>query len=59
MVSEAQPLPAETLQARLPELKAQLWRNAERLYNALKAKNLWLGPELSPVVAIRRKPKVQ
>jgi 8-amino-7-oxononanoate synthase len=36
-----------------PALKAQLWRNAERLYSALKAKNLWLGPELSPVVAIR------
>lgn len=36
-----------------PELKAQLWRNAERLYSALKARNLWLGPELSPVVAIR------
>ena len=36
-----------------PELKAQLWRNAERLYGALKERNLWLGPELSPVVAIR------
>lgn len=36
-----------------PELKTQLWRNAERLYGALKARNLWLGPELSPVVAIR------
>lgn len=36
-----------------PELKAQLWRNAERLYGALKARNLWLGPEPSPVVAIR------
>ena len=25
----------------------------ERLYAALKARNLWLGPEVSPVVAIR------
>ena len=36
-----------------PELKAKLWRNAERLYNALKGRNLRLGPELSPVVAVR------
>lgn len=36
-----------------PELKTRLWRNAERLYNALKESNLRLGPELSPVVAIR------
>jgi 8-amino-7-oxononanoate synthase len=36
-----------------PELKERLWRNARHLYNALKAKNFWLGPELSPVVAIR------
>ncbi|HEY5645888.1 MAG TPA: aminotransferase class I/II-fold pyridoxal phosphate-dependent enzyme [Pseudomonadales bacterium] len=36
-----------------PELKARLWRNAERLYAALKARNLYLGPEVSPVVAIR------
>lgn len=36
-----------------PELKAQLWRNAERLYTALKERNLWLGPELSPVVGVR------
>ncbi len=35
-----------------PELKDRLWRNAERLYNGLKARNLRLGPELSPVVAI-------
>ncbi|MGD8832871.1 MAG: aminotransferase class I/II-fold pyridoxal phosphate-dependent enzyme [Pseudomonadales bacterium] len=36
-----------------PELKAKLWHNAERLYGALKARNLRLGPELSPVVAVR------
>lgn len=36
-----------------PELKRRLWQNAERLYGALKARNLWLGPELSPVVAVR------
>ena len=36
-----------------PELKTRLWRNAERLYNALKESNLRLGPELSPVIAIR------
>lgn len=36
-----------------PALKSRLWRNAERLYSALKERNLWLGPEVSPVVAVR------
>lgn len=36
-----------------PALKARLWQNAERLYAALKERNLWLGPEVSPVVAVR------
>jgi len=35
-----------------PELKDRLWHNAERLYNGLKARNLPMSPELSPVVAI-------
>ena len=42
----------QALRAR-PELKVRLWRNAERLYGALKDRNLCLGPEVSPVVAIR------
>ncbi|MEZ5552648.1 MAG: aminotransferase class I/II-fold pyridoxal phosphate-dependent enzyme [Pseudomonadales bacterium] len=36
-----------------PELKAQLWRNAERLYTAFAQRQLRLGPEMSPVVAVR------
>ncbi len=35
-----------------PELKDRLWYNAERLYNGLKARNLPISPELSPVVAV-------
>lgn len=36
-----------------PELKAQLWKNAHQLYNGLKASGFELGPEISPVVAVR------
>ena len=36
-----------------PDLKEALWRNAERLYSALQARNLRLGPEMSPVIGIR------
>lgn len=35
-----------------PELKDRLWHNAERLYNALKGRNLPVSPELSPVIAL-------
>jgi 8-amino-7-oxononanoate synthase len=35
-----------------PELKDKLWHNAERLYEGLKARNLPISPELSPVVAV-------
>lgn len=38
-----------------PELKAQLWRSARRLYSAFADRQLRLGPELSPVVAVRLK----
>lgn len=38
-----------------PELKTRLWHNAERLYSALSEHQLHLGPELSPVVAVRLK----
>ena len=36
-----------------PELRESLWRNASRLYEGLKALGLHLGPEVSPVVAVR------
>jgi 8-amino-7-oxononanoate synthase len=35
-----------------PELKERLWANARQLYCSLKARNLPVGPQLSPVVAI-------
>lgn len=40
------------LQAR-PELRERLWRNANRLYEGLEAMGHALGPERSPVVAVR------
>ncbi len=36
-----------------PELREQLWANANQLYTGLKALNLHLGPDISPVVAVR------
>jgi 8-amino-7-oxononanoate synthase len=36
-----------------PELRETLWRNANRLYEGLKELGLHLGPEVSPVVAVR------
>jgi 8-amino-7-oxononanoate synthase len=36
-----------------PELKQALWSNAQRLYGGLQALGLQLGPEISPVVAVR------
>lgn len=36
-----------------PELRASLWRNAETLYRGLAQLGLTLGPEPSPVVAVR------
>jgi len=36
-----------------PELRETLWRNATRLYAGLKALGLHLGPEVSPVIAVR------
>jgi 8-amino-7-oxononanoate synthase len=36
-----------------PELRETLWRNANRLYEGLEALDLHLGPEVSPVVAVR------
>ena len=35
-----------------PELRQQLWDNANRLYNGLKALGLPVGPTASPVVAV-------
>jgi 8-amino-7-oxononanoate synthase len=36
-----------------PELRANLWRNARALYQGLQNLGLELGPEVSPVVAVR------
>ncbi len=36
-----------------PELRETLWRNANRLYQGLEALGLPLGPQVSPVVAVR------
>jgi len=36
-----------------PELRETLWRNANRLYEGLQTLGLHLGPEVSPVVAVR------
>ena len=36
-----------------PELRETLWRNANTLYNGLAQLGFQLGPELSPVVAVR------
>jgi 8-amino-7-oxononanoate synthase len=46
------------LQAR-PELRETLWRNANRLYAALKSLDFHVGPEVSPVVAVRLGDKEQ
>lgn len=35
-----------------PELRRQLWENAEQLYRALEARGYELGPEVSPVIAV-------
>lgn len=40
-----------------PELKEALWSNANRLYSGLQALGFELGPEISPVVAVRCKNK--
>ncbi len=36
-----------------PELRTRLWENAEQLYHGLKQLGFELGPDLSPIVAIR------
>lgn len=36
-----------------PALKVKLWENAQRLYDGLQALGFELGPEVSPVVAVR------
>jgi 8-amino-7-oxononanoate synthase len=36
-----------------PELRETLWRNANKLYNGLSQLGLQLGPEPSPVVAVK------
>ncbi len=36
-----------------PWLREQLWRNARHLYGGLEALDLQLGPEVSPIIAVR------
>ncbi len=36
-----------------PELRSKLWDNAQNLYQRLQASGFQLGPEPSPVVAVR------
>jgi len=36
-----------------PELRESLWRNARRLYQGFKSLGFVIGPEVSPVVAVR------
>jgi len=36
-----------------PELRETLWRNARRLYAGFKSEGFEVGPEISPVVAVR------
>ncbi len=36
-----------------PELRETLWRNARRLYAGFKSEGFEVGPEVSPVVAVR------
>jgi len=36
-----------------PELRTKLWENAGLLYNGLKERGFELGPDISPIVAIR------
>lgn len=40
-----------------PELKDDLWSNASQLYNGLQVLGFELGPEISPVIAVRCKDK--
>jgi len=42
-----------------PQLRDQLWANAHRLYDGLKALGLHVSPEVSPVVAITIKDRNQ
>ncbi len=39
--------------AERPQLQRQIWQNADRLYSQLAARGFSLGPNLSPVVAVR------
>lgn len=41
-----------------PELKETLWSNAKRLYSGLEELGFELGPEVSPVIAVRCKDRV-
>ena len=42
-----------------PQLRDQLWDNAHRLYDGLKALGLQVSPQVSPVVAVTIKDRDQ
>ena len=42
-----------------PELRERLWANANKLYKSLKEMGFLLGPEASPIVAVRLESKEQ
>jgi len=42
-----------------PELRTRLWNNAHQLYNGLREMGFALGPEPSPIVAVRLESKDQ
>ena len=42
----------QVMQAK-PQLRTSLWENATRLYQGLKQLGFYLGPDLSPIIAIR------
>ncbi len=42
-----------------PELRRRLWKNADMLYQKLQNLGLSLGPESSPIIAIRQEDKVE
>jgi len=42
-----------------PELRSRLWENARRLYQRLQEMDFVLGPEPSPIIAVRMESKEQ
>ncbi len=47
------------LMQKRPELRTQLWNNAQRLYDGLKTQGFTVSPQVSPVVAVTIKQRDQ